>query len=75
MEKQQLTFLKKKYNYNLNRNRDAEKYFRTHTIEECMKYLSLFNTVTRELSNLIIEIESLIGRKMTEYERINGFNL
>ncbi|WP_252233754.1 hypothetical protein [Clostridium sp. ZS1] len=75
MKKQQLTFLKKKYNHNLKRNIDAEEYFKTHTVKECIKYLSLFNTVTRELSNLIVEIESLTGRKMTEYERLNGFNL
>ncbi|KIL06929.1 hypothetical protein SR42_15305 [Clostridium botulinum] len=73
MEKQQLTFLKKKYNEKLERNKNAEEYFKTHTVKECIKYLSLFNTVTRELSNLIVEIESLTGRKMTGHEKLNGF--
>ncbi|NFH81788.1 hypothetical protein FDA09_16905 [Clostridium botulinum] len=73
MEKQQLTFLKKKYNEKLERNKNAEEYFKTHTVKECIKYLSLFNTVTRELSNLIVEIEGLIGRKMTQNEILNGF--
>lgn len=72
MEKQ-LALLKQKYNYNLNRNRNAEEYFTTHTVAECEKYLKLFNQVTQELSNLMFQIEAIIGKKMTEYEKINGF--
>ena len=72
MEKQ-LAFLKQKYNYNLNRNRNAEEYFKTHTVEECLKYINLFNEVTKELSNLKIKIENLIYRDMTKEEILNGF--
>lgn len=74
MEKQ-LTLLKQKYNYNLNRNRKAEEYFKTHTVKECEKHLDLFNKVTNELSNIITKIESITGEKMTTYERLNGFKL
>ncbi|WP_252214457.1 hypothetical protein [Clostridium sp. VAP41] len=73
MEKQQLTFLKKKYNEKLERNKNAEKYFKEHTVSECLKQLNLFNQVVQELSNLKIEIEQLIGRKMTKNEILNGF--
>lgn len=74
MEKQ-LSLLKQKYNYNLNRNRNAEEYFKTHTVAECEKYLKLFNEVTKELSNLMSNIEAAMGKNMTHYERINGFKL
>lgn len=73
--KKQLSLLKQKYNYNLNRNRNAEKYFKTHTVQECLKYLNLFNQITNELSNLIIHIEAVMGKKMTTYEKLNGFEL
>lgn len=72
MEKQ-LDFLKQKYNYNLNRNRNAEEYFKNHTVAECEKCLELFNQVTSELSKLIIQIEATMGKKMTTYEKLNGF--
>ena len=74
MEKQ-LALLKQKYNYNLNRNRNAEEYFKTHTVAECEKYLKLFNEVTNELSILIVKIEATMGKKMTTYEKVNGFKL
>ena len=67
--------LKKKYNVALERNKKAEEYFKAHTVSECLKYLNLFNQVTQELSNLIIKIESVIGKSMTHYEKINGFKL
>ncbi|AIY78931.1 hypothetical protein U728_1108 [Clostridium botulinum 202F] len=82
MEKQQLTFLKKKYNEKLERNKNAEKYFKEHTVSECINKkfngktpLEGFNEIVRDLSKLIIEIEQLTGRKMTQNERLNGFNL
>lgn len=74
MEKQ-LALLKQKYNYSLNRNRNAEEYFKNHTVAECEKYLKLFNNVTQEISNLIIQIEATMGKKMTTYEKLNGFKL
>lgn len=70
-----LPTLKQRYNKCLNRNRNAEEYFKTHTVEECLKYLNLFNQVTQELSSLIFQIEVTMGKKMTTYEKTNGFQL
>lgn len=70
-----LLTLKQRYNKCLKRNRGAEEYFETHTVEECLKYLNLFNQVTNELSNLITQIEATMGKKMTTYEKLNGFKL
>lgn len=67
--------LKKNYNEKLLRNKDAEEYFKTHTVEQCLKYLKLFNEVTKEISNLIIQIEATMSKKMTTYEKFNGFKL
>ncbi|AGF56437.1 hypothetical protein B0P06_005297 [Clostridium saccharoperbutylacetonicum] len=78
----QLLILKNKYNQTLDRNKKAEEYFQEHTVEECLNKkfksgtaLDVFNEVTKELSNLIIQIESTMGNKMTHYEKINGFKL
>jgi len=68
-----LNELKEKYNKALKRNKNAEEYFKTHTVEECLKYINLFNEVTKELSNLKIKIENLIYRDMTKEEILNGF--
>lgn len=77
-----LAALKRQYNNALERNKNAEEYFRTHTVEECLykKFkngtaLDIFNQVTRELSRLIIQIEDAMGNKMTQYEKLNGFKL
>lgn len=70
-----LPTLKQRYNKCLNRNRNAEEYFKTHTVEECLKYLNLFNQVTQELSSLIFQIEAIMRKKMTTYEKTNGFQL
>lgn len=75
MENDRLPALKKKYNKYLNRNKNAEEYFKTHTVEECLKNLNLFNSVMKELSNLTIQIETVMGKKMTTYEKLNGFKL
>jgi hypothetical protein len=75
MKNDVLPTLKMRYNKCLNRNRNAEEYFRTHSVEECLKYLNLFNQVTQELSNLIELIEEAMGKKMTSYEKLNGFQL
>mgnify|MGYP001033575786 CR=1 FL=1 len=71
----ELIELKRKYNEKLSRNRNAENYFRTHKVEECLKYLDLFNEVTKELSELIKQIEQITKKKMTKYEILNGFKL
>lgn len=75
MKNDLLSALKRKYNNCLKRNRNAEEYFKTHTVAECMKHLNLFNQVVQELSILITEIEAAMGKKMTHYEIINGFKL
>lgn len=68
-----LKALKEKYNKNLSRVAKAEKYFATHTVDESMKYVELYNEIARELSLLIIDIEKLLKRKMTKDEILNGF--
>lgn len=70
-----LVTLKRRYNKCLNRNRNAEEYFKTHKVEECLKYLNLFNQVTKELSTLIVQIGAVMGKKLTTYEKLNGFKL
>ena len=70
-----LTLLKKKYNEKLKKANDAVEYFKSHSVEECMKYLKLFNLRTKEVSMTALEIENFTGRKMTTYEIINGFKL
>lgn len=79
--------LKKKYNAALTRNKNAEEYLKTHTVEQCEKEIEvkgvktgkttfdLFNEVVAELSLLAIEIESITGMNMTHYEKLNGFNI
>ena len=70
-----LTLLKEKYNEKLKKANDAEEYFKSHSVEECIKHLKLFNLRTKEVSMAAIEIENFTGRKMTSYELINGFVL
>lgn len=69
----ELIKLKRNYNEKLERNRKAEEYFLTHTVDQCLKYLDLFNEVTQELSRLMEQIENIISRKMTKHEIFNGF--
>lgn len=38
-----LVILKCRYNKCLNRNRNVEEYFKIYKVEECLKYLNLFN--------------------------------
>ena len=75
MKNNVLPILKQRYNACLIRNRNAEEYFKTHTVAECEKYQKLFNQVTSELSNSIIQIETTMGKKMTTYEKLNGFKI
>lgn len=69
----QLEKLKKEYNKKLERNKKAEEYFKTHTVEQCIKYLDLFNTVTSELGELIKEYKQLTGKSMSKEQILNGF--
>lgn len=82
----QLMELKQKYNKALERNKKAEKYLKTHTVEQCEAPLKivdgksfntfdLFNEVVRELSSLMKEIEARTYRKMTQQEILNGFEI
>ena len=65
--------LKAEYNKKLERNNNAEKWFNTHTVSECLEQIELFNEVTRDISKLIPLIEKELGREMTKGEKINGF--
>ncbi|MGL4107243.1 hypothetical protein [Clostridium sp. LP20] len=68
-----LLALKQKYNKCLERNRKAEEFFKTHTVQQCEKKLELFNEVVRQLSLLKIAIEIVSGKKLTDHEILNGF--
>ena len=70
-----LLALEQKYNECLKRNEKAEEFFRTHTVQQCEKQLDLFNEVVRQLSLLKIVIEIVSGKKLTDHEISNGFNL
>lgn len=52
-----LTLLKEKYNEKLKKANDAEEYFKSHSVEECMKYLKLFNLRTKEVSMTALEMK------------------
>lgn len=65
--------LKDKYNYLIERNKNAEKFFEENSVEECMKYLNLFNQITIDLSNTRNSLEKILNRKMTKNEILNGF--
>ncbi|AVK48947.1 hypothetical protein AXY43_13440 [Clostridium sp. MF28] len=66
--------LKVKYNELLERNKKAEVFFKANSISECIKYLDLFNDVTRQLSGIIFFIEFLSGEELSYEQKINGFN-
>lgn len=66
--------LKDQYNKLLIRNKKAEEFFRTRSVSECIKYLDLFNDVTRQLSGIIFFIEFLTGEELSQEQKINGFN-
>lgn len=68
-----LLALKQKYNKLLERNRNAEKYFSTHTVQECEKYMDLFNQVTKDISNTIKEFKIVYGLELTDQQIIEGF--
>lgn len=72
MEKKKL---KQEYNQYMIRNKKAEEYFKTRTIQECLDAVDLFNEITKKLSNLRTELEVLINRPMTEKEIWNGFDV
>lgn len=69
----QLERLKKEYNHYIDRNKKAEEYFKNHTVAECMKYIPLFNEITKSLSRLKYQIEEIIERELTYEETFNGF--
>lgn len=66
--------LKRHYNKLLIRDKKAEEFFRARSVIECMKYLDLFNDVTRQLSGIIFFIEFLTGEELSHEQKINGFN-
>lgn len=63
--------LKEEYNYWLNRNKKAEEYFTTHSTEQCMQHLELFNDIVRNLSRLMKELSIYI--KLEKEEILYGF--
>lgn len=65
--------LKKEYNELIKRHTNAEEYFKSHTVEECLQALELFQNITVKLSRLRKRIEPLLNREMTEKEIWNGF--
>ena len=65
--------MKLDYNYWLKRYENAEKFFKTATIEQVEKNLELFNEVVRKLSGLLIKYKMLTGREMTPIEEFEGF--
>lgn len=65
--------LKKEYNYWIGRNKNAEIYFDTKPVNECIKNINLFNQITIKLSTLRDKLEELLKRKMTKQEILNGF--
>lgn len=69
----ELKKLKLDYNYWLKRYENAEKFFKTATIEQVEKNLGLFNEVVRKLSGLLIKYKMLTGREMTPIEEFEGF--
>lgn len=69
----ELESLKDKYNYLIKRNENAEKFFDESPIEECMKYIELFNKITIDLSNTRNDLEKMLNRRMTKNEILNGF--
>lgn len=70
---QKVQELKDEYNYWIDRNKKAEEYFKTHTVQECIKHLKLFNEITQKLSTTALKIEILTGKNMTTDEKLNGF--
>lgn len=68
-----LLALKQKYNKLLERNKNAEIYFSTHTIKECEKYMALFNQVTKDISNTIKEFKIVYGLELTDQQITEGF--
>lgn len=69
----ELKKLKAEYNKKLSRMKKAEKYFETHTVSECIKYLDLFNSVTSDLGILMKNYKALTGEEMSKEQKINGF--
>lgn len=69
----ELESLKDKYNYLIERNKNAEKFFEESSVEECMKYINLFNKITIDLSNTRNNLEKILNRRMTKNEILNGF--
>lgn len=65
--------LKKEYNYWLSRNKNAETFFSTKEVNECLKHINLFNQITIKLSELRNDLEKILNRKMTKEEVLNGF--
>lgn len=68
-----LILLKKKYNRTLERSKNAETFFKTKSVAECLKYLNLFNDITQELGKLIFLIEYITGQELDYETKINGF--
>ncbi|WP_297420521.1 hypothetical protein [Clostridium sp.] len=65
--------LKKMYNRTIERSKNAEIFFKTKTVAECLRYLNLFNEITQELGKLIFLIEYITGQELDYEIKMNGF--
>lgn len=70
-----LPVLKMRYNRHIKRNMTIREYFKTHNVRECLKYLQILNQGLQELNNIALQIETVIGKEITDHERIKGFKL
>lgn len=67
--------LKKRYNRHRKKIITIEEYFKGRSVKQCLKYTKIFNRNLQELNNTAMQIETIIGKEITDHERINGFEL
>lgn len=70
-----LPVLKMRYNRHIKKVMTIKEYFKDHTVGECIKYTKILNHNLQELSNIAMQIESVIDGKITDHERNYGFEL
>lgn len=66
---------KVEYNYWIDRYKNAESFFKTKTVQECLtkKVLDTFNEVVRNLSRLL-DIFKDYGIELTDEQKFKGFS-
>ena len=65
--------LKLKYNYFIDREKKAEKFFETCSVDGVEKYLPEFHKITNNLSMLMVAYKKLTGNIMNDDQIFNGF--